>query len=348
MTATRLTSFLGSLLSRFIVPAWLLTGAIFKLYFRDPQSLPESIWSLAHEMNVDLDVLLRSIVGIEFIVAGVMFFSARLARPVAIALTSLFCLILLNEMRIGAASCGCLGKVVMPPEIMLLIDLPMLIGVLALSTRRKPSPAEPDAKWRVLKPWTAVLAVLWLAASVGTVFGVPNKEIAPPPTPPAPPVVNDGGDDKQTVPDPVADGCLPQLKTPPSYIVLEPEEWVGKRWAELEIAHYVTKHPKDICTGRRYVVLYSPSCDHCYDMLYVHFADPLPAPTTVIAIPEYKDRWETSGVYPMPCEECERSDLQFGCNYMVTPPVIVALEDGVVICAALVEDPLEVQCLQWH
>jgi hypothetical protein len=374
MATSRITATLGVLFNRLLIPGWLLTGALFKLYYRDPQSLPESIWKTAHAASIDLDVLLRGIIGIEFVIAGIMFFSARFARPVAIALMSLFCLILLWELRVGAASCGCLGKVTMPPWLMLAIDVPLLLGAIFFKPPR-PQPHERGESNGALRPWPIVAALMVLIVSFGAAFGVPNEQVA----------INDdvnrdasavvppkGGDDQSTASgegdesaaggaesadggdegDPNAGTSSPAPPPgnvqPPSYYVLEPPKWVGKHWYELEIARYVTSQPRDVDRGRRYILFYNPTCDHCYDVLRLHFAASLPAPTTVIAIPEYKTHFEKQGVYQMPCGECEKLELKFGCNWITSPPVLVALEDGIVQCAAEVQDVDMPECLLWH
>jgi len=381
---SRLTTALGVLFCRILVPGWLLTGAVFKLYYRDPQSLPESIWRPAYELSVNLDLLLRLIIAAEIVIAGIMFFSRRFSRLTAVALLVFFCIILVHELDIEAASCGCLGKVVMPPEIMLAIDIPLLIGVLAFRPHaRRPAAYATRAKqgqWATV----AISALGWLFISVGVAFGVPDIKVElqdpNPIQPPRDPVTIDrppqadpptepqdqtgaepGGEDddadpptepppQHTQPPEPSEPALPAFvpKRPPSYFVFEPDEWVGQRWSDLELASYLNARVTDVENGRRYLIFYNPTCDHCYGVLKKFFTGELPAPTTVIAIPEYKDRFEPKGKYPMPCKTCEKLQLGLGCNYIVTPPVIIALEDGVIVCAKEAVEPDEPHCLNWH
>jgi hypothetical protein len=372
---------------------------LFKLYYRSPRSLPETIWKNAHEMGINLDLLLRGIIGLELIIAGIMFFSRRFSRPTAIALLVIFCLILLNEIRIGAASCGCLGTIVMPPETMLYIDLPLLIGVLVFRPRppeKRPRPAEVGTKApregaSAFNPWPAVFALAWVLFSFGLSFGVPDVKapqvaINPGPGDDEPAAgtdhrvvdstggtageggeaTGDGGAGDNTEQGEEADhassnpgaglegpnppppapnqGPLP----PPSYYVFEVDEYAGKRWDQLPFTRYLRRQPADVNTGRRYVVLYNPTCDHCYELLLTYFSGALPAPTTVIAIPEMKTGWSEEEPYPMPCEACEKLELPLGCDWLVLPPVVIALENGVVKCAKEGEDPDEPECLLWH
>lgn len=400
MSASSISSALGVLLTRLVVPGWLLTGALFKLYYRSPRSLPETIWKNAHEMGINLDVLLRGIIGLELIIAGIMFFSRRFSRAVAIALLALFCLILLNEMRIGAASCGCMGKIVMPPWLMLIIDLPLLIGVLLFRPpEMRPRPAEvrarpPEAQpgpategKRAMNPWPAVLGLAWVLFSLGLIFGVPDVKVQQPTDPVAiadnpgdggssdnategPGDTGAPGDADVPVPDENKQGENPRTDPsstqagneppkppptqdrrplpPPSYHVFEVKKYAGKRWEDIPFTRYLPRQPKDINIGRRYVVLYNPTCDHCFELLMMYFADDLPVPTTVIAIPEMKTGWSDEEPYPMPCEACERLEFPLGCDWLVLPPVVIALEDGIVQCAKEGEEPDEPECLLWR
>lgn len=394
MSASSISSALGVLFTRLAVPGWLMTGALFKLYYRSPRNLPETIWKNAHEI-IDLDLLLRGIIGLELIIAGIMFFSRRFSRLVAIALLVLFCVILVNEMRIGAASCGCMGKIVMPPWLMLIIDLPLLIGVLIFrpSGGRPPEvkarPAEAAAQTHATStsgwnPWPAVLALAWILFSLGLSFGVPDVKVQQPTDPVA---INDNPGGGDTSDDPTqnpgdngeGDGASADENNqgenpgsdpsdtqagndppnppptqdrrplpPPSYHVFEVDKYAGKHWEEIPFTRFLRKQPKDINIGRRYVVLYNPTCDHCYELLETHFTGDLPAPTTVIAIPETKTGWSDEEPYPMPCDACAKLEFPLGCDWLVTPPVVIALEDGIVQCATQVEDPIEPECLLWH
>jgi hypothetical protein len=120
------------------------------------------------------------------------------------------------------------------------------------------------------------------------------------------------------------------------------------RWDDLDITKFLAQQPKDINIGRRYVIFYGPTCEHCYELLTIHFRGALPAPTTVIAIPQFKDRWETEGVFQMRCTECEQLELRLGCDYLIEPPLVIALENGVVQCAVETDDADDPKCLIWH
>ncbi|UCD76704.1 MAG: hypothetical protein JSV91_07210 [Phycisphaerales bacterium] len=337
MLDPRLSSILSTTFSRIITPAWLLTGALFKLYFDAPSTLPKTIYGPAHEWGIDLQILLYVLIALEFVLFGVMVLSARWARPVAIAVLSFFALILINEVRIGSDSCGCMGGIHTPPLLILIIDGVILIGELLFKPILKPK-AEGGKSGLRLKPVTALLAVGWVVASFGVAFGVPALRSEPPtepePEPTTPPVA-------QTEIPP------PPLTRPPDYYVSEPEEWIGSHWYELDVAAWLNEHPADITKGRQYVIFYNPTCDHCFDLLDTYFLGELPVPTTVIAFPQQKNRFDRGG-WDMPCENCDQRQLRFGCDWLIQPPLVVALEDGIVKCATEAEDVIEPQCLIWH
>jgi hypothetical protein len=125
------------------------------------------------------------------------------------------------------------------------------------------------------------------------------------------------------------------------YFLPDYQAWLGQRWQDLEIASYVTGMPADLATGRQYVVFYRKDCGHCHELLDTFFAVDLPAPTTVVAVPE-RAGYPTQGVKPMPCDGCRRAELPAGCDWFLKTPVLVRLENGVVQCAAEVEadDPV--------
>ena len=342
MIDPRLSSNLSTVCSRIITPAWLLTGALFKLYFDAPSFLPKTIWEPAEAMGINLQHMLHVIIALEFVLFGIMVLSSRWARPVAIALLTFFALILINEIRIGSDSCGCMGGIHTPPLLILIIDGVILIGELLF----KPMPrakreAAAERLGARLKPVLIALAVLWVLGSFGVAFGVPKLIGEPPVIPPEPVIEVVENPDPEVIPPPA-------LTRPPDYYVPSPEEWVGKHWYKLDIAAWVNRHPADITKGKRYVIFYNPTCDHCYDLLKKYFAAELPVPTTVIAIPEYKTHFERQGRYGMPCTKCEKIQLQFGCDWIIGPPLVVALEDGIVKCAVEAEDVDEPQCLKWH
>src|SRR5262245_50244988 len=100
---------ISGVLSHAVVPLWVLTGAIFKLVEHTPANLPSGIVKAAKAAQLDLHILLATLISLEFAAVAVMVFVPRLSRLAAIFMLSVFCLVLLNEMLVlgNYDSCGC-------------------------------------------------------------------------------------------------------------------------------------------------------------------------------------------------------------------------------------------------
>lgn len=94
---------LGFVITRLAVPAWITAGALTKLVENDPRNLPKPIFDLVLSLDGTfglqgvawMDFALRSICGVEFVIAGMILCMPRIARPLATAVLALFCVILL-------------------------------------------------------------------------------------------------------------------------------------------------------------------------------------------------------------------------------------------------------------
>ena len=109
-----------------------------------------------------------------------------------------------------------------------------------------------------------------------------------------------------------------------------------------------TEDEEEMSTGRYYVILYSKSCDHCAELLEMWFYSDPPVPTIAVAQPENDDSWDVAGDLNAECVGCRMETLPLGTFYLDTPPMVFAMEDGVIVCAELVSDVTEPTCLIWH
>jgi hypothetical protein len=335
---TPLPAAVGTILARLVVPAWILTGATFKLVHQTPKNLPRSIFEPAHAAGIDLFVLLFLIIAVEFVAAGAMLIVPRVARRAAILMLGIFCLVLMVEMAGGNfVSCGCLGAVKMPPWLMFIIDASMLAGILL--SARSPQPAAPEPRWPLAAAGLWGVAGFVLSGAVLLDKADGNGDSPPPPltgtdAPPA------GGGN----PPPAADAA-PAL---PSYYLPDCDSWVGQRWADVDLAKFLPGTPPDIETGRRYLIFFQRSCDHCVLLFENHFYEQAPVPTTIVAIPELREGFDRASWLDYQCTGCDELELPAGCDWIITTPIIVALEDGIVRCASEGEEPDEPKCLLWH
>jgi hypothetical protein len=67
-------------------------------------------------------------------------------------------------------------------------------------------------------------------------------------------------------------------------------------------------------------------CEHCHELLNSYFSGPLTTPTTTIAIPD-----ATGELLENPCNECGKATFPKGITYVLSTPVLLTVEDGVVI-----------------
>ncbi len=123
---------IGQLFCRMIVPAWVLTGALLKLWEANPQNLPqETILKAAVSLGIPLDYLLATLIGLEFVAVAVMVTLLRQARLVGALVLGVSCLVQFGELVLGnALSCGCMGAYSLAPWKIILINGTLLTAVL--------------------------------------------------------------------------------------------------------------------------------------------------------------------------------------------------------------------------
>ncbi len=324
-------------LSRIIVPLWVGTGAIFKLVESDPRLLPKTIYEPAvSTFHLNLDWLLAVLIGLEFLAVGVMVFLPRLARSMAAFMLGCFCLILVGEIMKGNAHCGCLGNISPSPWVMLGIDGALLLGILGF----KPAPSYKAMLPRNPLIGATIVCLLGFGLSIAQIISPTTRDDNAPQTP---------HETAATAENPQTSPPVPYGQTPPSYFYeKEVNSWVGKKWEELELPHYMNGWPRDIHQGRRYVIFFSRSCDHCQTLLEKYFEFEAPYPTALVAIPETKKGFNPDTALLMNfCHTCvENFELEPGCNWMLTPPLVLALENGVVVCAAQAENAENPTCFR--
>ena len=323
----------GLVLARFIVPLWVLVGASAKLIERSPRLLPEHLRKGLEAFGADLHLALAAFIAVEFAAVAVMVLVPRLARITAVFMLGSFCLVLLWEMTNGnVTDCGCLATFSPPPWAMLMIDGLLLLGVCALPIRRI---AEPNAR----AGW-ALVSLISVAMGTLAFIRVPASGV----TVLAPlPIGTVDGTDGSALHTPVA----PTVQLP-AYHQPDLSSWAGQRVEDIPLLQW-TQLPENIDKGQHYVIYFSRTCEHCHELLVTHFDFDLPAPTTLVAIPESLDGFETEGLLPDACPDCgEVKELPVGVDWLMTPPLVIAIEDGIVTCAQEAEDPYEPQCLPFH
>lgn len=371
----------GVVVCRIVIPLWLIMGPVMKLQSMNPKLLPPPVlavidWAAGTlgVATVDAyDPALRVIVLAEIAIALAMAFAPRLTRFLAVSTLGLFCVILGLVLLKGADSCGCFGESGPPPWAMLLVDGALLVGAIFL-----PLPAcRASAAGTV---GTAVAALIIGAAVATTAPGHrvtleppgpppaepssasptpgdanPTPSSTPqPPTPPAsnPPRSGDGtpsGDGTSAAPPQAATQVTPWPPPPTEakpYYDAVPSEWVGKRLDAQEVPLLLDRRTLKVNPnqGRMHVVFIREDCEHCHEMLEKYFSLPkLDTPTLLVVVPD-----ATGSTLDNPCVDCSKASLLKGPIWMFTTPLVLTVEDGVVLAgidATKADDPEAVRAV---
>ncbi|MFK7961276.1 MAG: MauE/DoxX family redox-associated membrane protein [Phycisphaerales bacterium] len=309
-------SLLGMLLVRVIVPGWILAGAAFKTWEAAPRYLPAtSVRGPASKLDIDLMWLLLAIVIVEFIIAAAMILFARVARPLAIMILLAFCAVLVIELSSGQKSCGCFGTKSPSPQSMLAIDGAMLLGAIFL----RPWPLR-------LGPAGLRVALLGLIAVASAVFAWTRIE------PGAAVNVPTGGDPTTVVAGPRNGVPNPNVQPTPQFWVSEDlPSLVGQPWTELELFDFMANLPSVPEEGTYYITFYGLNCEHCEDMFRtdLQIAE-LARMTTAILVPFGRDEMSADGAWERPETECELLELPLGADWIITTPLTLRVEDGLI------------------
>lgn len=348
------------LVCRLAIPLWLCAGAVYKLVELNPKLLPPPVFKVVQSLDglspisteAWLDTAMRGIVVAEFILVSIMLTMPRLARRVSIGVLGLFCVILLMmivpEYQRGGmeaawkGSCGCFGASGPSPVVMLAIDSILLVLALTAkrSTRLAPVPTLFGMGSAGLLSAIA-LAVVLLVPARAAIDLTPEK-IDPQPDSVLPVIQdqpNNGGAAAIVQPDnppvqpaqtavvaqTVAWPGLPAKAAP--YYVPEFAQWVNQRLDAQELARLMTPTPPAaINSGTWFVLFYREDCEHCHELMQRHFIGELATPTLAIAIPDT----DPAASLEMPCTQCQVRSLVKGPEYVLTTPVLMRVENGIV------------------
>ncbi len=323
---TRAAGSIAVALARVIVPLWFVVGAVLKLMDLSPTHLPAALIKWCGGLGIDLMFVLRFEIAAELIVAGVMVLLPPLARWIGVAMLTAFVPVLVGDLLLGASSCGCFGAVKVSPWVTLVTDVTFLSGLLFLG-RQEPR----LAMTRDLPTSKVLIAGVWSLLSVVLAFGLPA---------PAPTV--DGGSESGLVES--ASHAIPPLPAD-GYYMPQYRDWIGWPFLELDVALWTRNLPDDIALGPQYVIFFRKDCEHCHELMELHFSGSLERTVTAIAVPE-RDGFPTENLQPFDCPECRLAELPAGIDWFLQTPVLVRLADGVVECAAEV-DGTAPECLSW-
>lgn len=330
---------------RLVIPLWLLAGAIVKLTERNPKLLPPPILTVVQFFDgwfgasgtAWLDLSMRLIVVLEFALVAVMLCMPHFARRIAIAILSLFCVILLSGIvpafldkgfeGAWKGSCGCFGSGGPNPMIMLAIDSTLLLLALISKPRpARPTPLPASFGMPSAIAFTLITAAIAFALPARSEIAIVVPDPGPAPLEPilVPPL------DPIAPPAPVASVATPWTGMPAAaapYYVPDFTTWRGTRLDGQELARLMTPAPPaTINAGTWFVMFYREDCEHCHELLQTYFSGALTTPTLTIAVPDT----DPAASLEMPCSECQNRTLLKGPDYVLTTPVLMRVVDGVI------------------
>lgn len=274
-----------------LAASWLLGVSAIKLFKGTPASLPPFFaegW-LGPDLNFRLSIAVELVLGLGALVAPRV-----VALPLA-ALYTLFVGVLLVLLGQGAESCGCFGGALkFPPALMLAIDGPLLVALLASRAWKGAFERRP--------PFLPLTLTTLLGLAAPFLF-IPRADVSSSP-------------DRST-------------SERPRYVVLDPPSWVGKPLADSILARWLdmTSLPSDA-----HFILYRVDCDHCREALRAlerSFPDD-PKVYVLVALRENGD--ETRQVVDV-LPPGELVELPGDVLWHITPPWEVVVESGVVVSA---------------
>ncbi len=116
-----------ALVAVWLIAAWVLTGAVFKLVWGTPALLPEVV----RDLPLELGLTYKLAIGIELAIVAIALSKPRWGWVLQAMLLVVFDLVLTTQIRAGVENCGCFGgKFSMPPKWMMAIDTALLAALL--------------------------------------------------------------------------------------------------------------------------------------------------------------------------------------------------------------------------
>jgi hypothetical protein len=326
-----------------IAAAWLLTGALFKLFGGNPNLIPPLVRTMT---PFSLVLTYHIAIAVELVLVVLALLQPRIGWAPITALFVFFLVLLADLQLKGAASCGCFGEAIdTPPLLIMAIDATALACVLI--TRPWSSLRGRGASWPVTGAAIALAIVLpWLcirdhsaaivpagsnpstsanagaasdphghgngSAGTSTSTSKPNSSSGDPTHPPT----------AGTTPTKPATDQAGQV-----WIELHPEKWAGKTIYDVsELTKYVATDaiPSD---GR--IVFWRQGCTHCAAHLRDMANETINEPILLVQVPD--DLKDSRAVDAMPSgPNVTQIALPAGTVGLFETPFEVRVEGGVV------------------
>jgi len=300
----------GTLLVRLIVPAFVLFGAVMKFLGGSPASLPQWMQRVVEgqattEAQAELTFLwvIRGLICIEVVAAGLMLFVPRLSRIVAGTILTAFLFVLLAEftfiIRTGhtvadalTGSCGCFGKALtVPLWVEFAINAVLLIGVILFRPSSRPLKATP--KWAL----AALLVWLLVGVQVGMRMTFPAEE------------------DR-------------------SWVRFNPMYWKGFTFDETALFEYAEYDFTFFDVGLPQTwILYRKGCPVCHNLFEEEYSSEIEGRVVVKVLVPEDPSLATDGltVPDVICPHCQENSLKEGIEWQISTPIIIDFDENGVV-----------------
>ncbi|MCA9283785.1 MAG: hypothetical protein KDA22_01120 [Phycisphaerales bacterium] len=304
-------SMLGTVLARVIAPAALFAIAAYQWRIGSTDALPVWIANLARNRGADPVVLLRILLALELGLATIILLVGRWARPLA---TVALAAVTFSAVASASALLGDWPRLVWP-----LVTALVAGGLLAL-VRLVPARVPPA----VSGAWRVIVAVVAMVGGIGVASRVPLVRSSAPPRVARTPSVPSGA------------------------VELDVESWIGQPVSATAVKTHLPALTALTLEGRSLVVFYNPRCGRCHELFEDlaargAFDDAVPGSDGVrvdrviaVEVPNAEGAFEAAGdeLSDIVCPGCPRLVLPKGPIWMITPPIAVVVQDGVVTCVA--------------
>ena len=323
---------------------WVLAGALFKLWARNPNDLPPNLKEL---FAGHLTEFLRAAIGIELALVTLAWIKPRWAWFWMSGMFAVFIAVLAPMAISGAESCGCFGGTVkIPPVVMMAIDGTLLLAILAARPWRNIAPGHGVPAAIAALAVLACLALPWFVVKGEKKVVIPKRDPVP--------ATTQGGGSVPDAPDAGSPSVAPSTAGTPKtgvtpmtaqqlgdWQTLDVAAWAGKRVEETKLAALVQQGVDNLPQDGKWV-LYRKTCDHCAKYLLWLTAHDDGMPITLIEIGDDEADAENTITHVVPSgDHVMNASLVYGPEYIVTPPVVLELIAGEILDAQEGAEPPE-------
>lgn len=285
--------------------AWVLAGALFKLFEGSPTDLPSSLRGWLDAIGFQRGTFFRLAIATEFAVVACAVLQPRWGWAPLAALFVVFDIVLAPLVAAGEASCGCFGSAIpIKPGTMILIDSALLVAIL------------------LTRPWSARLS------AVGPRWLVPLLVLGSAPLPflliGSQPVLRTQGTGTEEGEPAIIEGAR--------FITLEPARWIEREIFDTELARYLDWEARGLPIDGL-VVFYRWTCALCAKhMEAVVDQDDFSRPIVLVRVPERQDAPDNGQIVIWPeGPHVTHVSLPSGTVWDLDTPADLVLEGAVVI-----------------